>query len=168
MFKKSPKTFIVFQISLMTIMCVLNFIPPLVLSRILPAEQSSSKAKLKEGYMYLIIRKQTSPSNLNSSWNQLLNTLRLKEFHSNMFLVCFPFAPIFSKTFITTSTQLSSYSPSNPWHNKLSHPFAQIVSLIVNKCNLFHLNKKSYITCFAYYIWVKFISFHFPFQPLHI
>ena len=69
-----------------------------------------------------------------------------------MFLICFSFAPIFSKTFITTTTQLSSYSPSNPCHNRLSHPFAQIVSLIVNKYNFSHLNKKSSIGCFAYCI----------------
>ena len=150
----------------MTMMCFLSFIPPLVLSRILQPEQSSSKANLKAGYMYLIIHKQISPSDLNLSWSRLLHTLRLREFHPNMFLVCFSFSPIFSKTFITTTTQPSSYSPSNPCHNRLNHPFAQIASLIVNKCNLSHLNKRSSIVCFAYYM-AKIHKFPFPFQPLH-
>ena len=166
MFQKSPKTFLVFQNSLMTMMCFLSFIPPLVLSRILQPEQSSSKANLKAGYMYLIIHKQISPSDLNLSWSRLLHTLRLREFHPNMFLVCFSFSPIFSKTFITTTTQPSSYSPSNPWHNRLSHPFTQIVSLIVNKCNLSHLNKSLQLFVLPT-TWLKFISFHFLFQPLH-
>lgn len=112
MFQKSPKTFLVFQNSLMTMMCFLSFIPPLVLSRILQLEQSSSKANLKAGYMYLIIHKQISSSDLNLSWSRLLHTLRLREFHPNMFLVCFSFSPTFSKTFKFSFCYFSSFMNS--------------------------------------------------------
>ncbi|KAL6339591.1 hypothetical protein AAG906_034676 [Vitis piasezkii] len=44
---------------------------------------------------------------------------------------------------------VSSTSPFVLWHNRLGHPSSHIVSLILNKCNLLHLNKFLSLICFA-------------------
>ena len=43
----------------------------------------------------------------------------------------------------------SSTSPFTLWHNRLGHPSSHIVSLVLNKCNLPHLNKIPSLICSA-------------------
>ena len=66
------------------------------------------------------------------------------------------------------STALSSKEPTVPasstspfilWHNRLGHPSSHIVSLVLNKCNLSHINKIPSLICSACCMG-KFISPH--------
>ena len=55
--------------------------------------------------------------------------------------------------YVFDNTQLivpaSSTSPFVLWHNRLGHPSSHIISLILNKCNLPHLNKIPSLICSA-------------------
>ena len=62
---------------------------------------------------------------------------------------CFAFAALPSKKPIVP---VSSTSPFVLWHNRLGHPSSHIVSLVLNKCNLPHLNKIPSLVCFACYM----------------
>ena len=115
---------------------------------------------LKENYVF-----DNTTLNINHQLNLSSSFQSLKTSSFSYFTTAF----VSPKTSIVVSTPKNPHSQFSIWHNRLGHPFAKKNSLVLNKCNLSHLNKRSFIVCFACYMGkIHKLSFPHSTTPLDL